>query len=134
MITPEIQPRLYDYIGGIVREQKGVMLEIGGIANHIHLLAKLSPTVAVSDVLRLIKSNSSKWVNEEFHPKYPFAWQRGFGAFSVSLSSVPDVTTYIQHQVEHHQQRTFEDEYRSILKRHGIDFEEKYLFEVENVV
>ncbi|TWU05886.1 IS200/IS605 family transposase [Stieleria varia] len=132
LITPEIQPRLYEYIGGIVRDQHGSLLEIGGIANHVHLLAKLSPRIAFSDAIRVVKANSSKWLNETFQPKHTFRWQRGYGAFSVSLSSVPAVTQYIQNQESHHTKRTFEDEYRAMLIRHGIQFEERYLFEDEH--
>ncbi|WP_417747175.1 IS200/IS605 family transposase [Rosistilla oblonga] len=134
MIGADVQPRLYEYIGGVVREHKGILLEVGGMPDHVHLLAKLSPAVALSDVLRFVKANSSKWVNETLAPKLPFAWQRGFGAFSVSASNVPEVTNYIQTQAEHHRKLTFRDEYRALLERHGIEFDERYLFEEEHVV
>ncbi len=133
-IASDFRNRLYDYIGGIVREHKGALLEIGGMPDHLHMLAKLSPTIAVSDVLRFVKANSSKWVNETLHPALPFAWQRGFGAFSVSESNSPEVRRYIQTQEEHHRKLTFRDEYRLMLKRHGIEFDEQYLFDEEHVV
>ncbi|QDV14464.1 Transposase IS200 like protein [Rosistilla oblonga] len=133
MIGADVQPRLYEYIGGVVREHKGILLEVGGMPDHVHLLAKLSPAVAISDVLRFVKANSSKWVNETLAPKLPFAWQRGFGAFSVSASNVLEVTSYIQTQAEHHRKLTFRDEYRALLERHGIEFDERYLFEEEHV-
>ena len=126
--------RLYEYIGGIIREQKGVLIEIGGMPDHIHILAKLSPTTAISDVLRIVKTNSSKWFNETFHPVLPFAWQRGFGAFSDSASNVDQVRRYIHNQEEHHKKLSFQDEYRQLLIRHGIEFDERYLFEEEHVV
>ncbi len=132
-ITGDIRQRLYEYIGGILRENKGILLEIGGMPDHVHLLTKLSPSLAISDVLRLVKANSSKWVNETFALTTPFGWQRGFGAFSVSTSGVPAVEKYIQAQEDHHRKLTFRDEYRLLLKRHGIEFDERYLFEEEHI-
>lgn len=132
-ITDQIRPRLYEYIGGIIREEKGSQLDIGGMPDHVHILARLSPSIAVSDVLRVVKTNSSKWVNESFSLPQPFAWQRGFGAFSVSMSEIPRVTDYIKNQATHHAQRSFKDEYRALLRRHGIEFQEQYLFEEEAI-
>lgn len=134
LIHADIQQRLYEYIGGIIRDQKGVLLEIGGMPDHVHLLAKLSPTVAISDSLRLIKANSSKWINETFKPRIPFTWQRGFGAFSVSQSNVEQVTEYIRKQQEHHRKRSFRDEFLELLAKHGVSFEPQYVFEDEHVV
>lgn len=133
LITQEFKDRLYEYTGGIIREQKGILLTIGGMPDHIHILAKLSPTLAVSDVLRIVKANTSKWFNETFEPTKKFRWQSGFGAFSVSKSGVPVVTKYIQTQEKHHQKLTFRDEYRLMLQRHEIDFDEKFLFEEEHI-
>jgi REP element-mobilizing transposase RayT len=133
-ILPAIQERLYEYIGGILREQKGILLQIGGMPDHVHVLAKLSPTLAISDVIRVTKTNSSKWCNEAFPTKRKFAWQRGFGAFSVSFSNVSAVQSYIQNQAEHHKRTSFENEYRQLLIRHEIAFDERYLFEEEHVV
>lgn len=132
-IHTDVQERLYEYIGGIIREQKGVLIEIGGMPDHVHVLAKLSPVAAVSDVLRLIKSNSSKWLKETFEEPIPFAWQRGFGAFSVSTSNADNVRGYIRDQEEHHKNRSFEDGFRTLLVRHGIEFDEKYLFDEEQM-
>lgn len=134
LITPDISERLFEYTGGIIREQKGILLAIGGMPDHIHILAKLSPTIAVSDVLRIIKTNSSKWFNDTFKRETKFHWQTGFGAFSVSKSDEPIVANYIRTQREHHRKMTFRDEYLLILQRHEIDFEEKYLFEEEHIV
>src|SRR5262249_14027395 len=94
-ITPDIQPRLYDYIGGIVRNEGGVLLAAGGISDHIHLLARLGQHRAVADVLRVVKTNSSKWVRETFPEAAKFRWQDGYGAFGVSFSLVPKVKAYI---------------------------------------
>ena len=133
LITPESQERLYEYIGGIIRDQKGKLVEIGGMPDHVHTFARLSPTLAISDVLRITKTNSSKWFNETIQPTMPFAWQRGFGAFSVSASQVEDVRAYIRNQEQHHATMSFRDEYRRLLIRHGIEFDEQYLFEEEHV-
>lgn len=131
LIAVDRQQRLYEYIGGILRDQHGKLIEIGGMPDHLHILARLSPTLAISDVLRVTKANSSKWLNETFHPTMPFAWQRGFGAFSVSESNVDQLRAYIRNQAEHHKTMSFRDEYRELLKRHGIEFDEQYLFEQE---
>ncbi|SRR6056297_212842 len=124
---PVIEPRwrdgLYGYIGGIVREQKGTLLKIGGVEDHVHLLVKLNPTIAISDVLRLIKTNSSKWVNELPDVRRKFQWQSGYGAFSVSESQASVVSNYIANQAEHHRTRSFEDEFLAILKRHNVEYD-----------
>jgi len=132
-IMKDCQERLYQYIGGLVREQKGKLIEIGGMPDHIHMLARLSPTLAISDVLRHTKANSSKWMNETFPQASRFAWQRGFGAFSVSASSIDSVAAYIRNQERHHSTLSFKDEYRAMLCKHGIEFDEQYLFEEEHV-
>ena len=132
-VRADIRDRLYGYIGGIIRDQKGIVIEIGGMPDHVHILAKLSPTLAISDVLRVTKTNSSKWVNDTLELKQPFAWQRGFGAFSVSTSNVEAIRSYIQNQKEHHKQLSFKAEFRQLLVKHRIEFDEKFLFEDEHV-
>ncbi len=133
LIYPDTQQRIYEYIGGLIRDQKGKLIEIGGMADHVHILARLSPTLAISDVLRITKTNSSKWINETFERTIPFAWQRGFGAFSVSASNLEKVCVYVRQQEQHHRVMSFRDEYRELLIRHGITFDEHYLFEEEHV-
>lgn len=125
------QDELYGYIGGIIREEKGVLLKIGGVADHCHLLAKFSPTIAVSDMLRLIKTNSSKWINQRPDVKHKFQWQTGYAAFSVSESQSPIVGRYIANQQEHHRQKSFEEEFLEMLARHGIEYDPRYVFERE---
>ena len=125
------QDDLYGYIGGIVREQKGTLLKIGGVDDHVHLLAKLSPTIAISNVLRKIKSNSSKWLNERSDVIRKFEWQSGYAAFSVSESQVPAVSDYIARQGEHHLKKTFEEEFLAILRKHNIEFDKRYVFDRE---
>ncbi len=125
------QDELYGYMGGIIRDEKGVLLRAGGVEDHVHLFAKLSPTMAVSDMLRLIKTNSSKWVNERDDVASKFEWQSGYAAFSVSESQARTVSEYIANQAEHHRKRTFEEEFIELLKRHGIDYDMRYVFERE---
>ncbi len=125
------QDELYGYVGGIIRENKGSLICMGGVKDHVHLLAKLSPTIAISDMLRLIKTNSSKMVNERIRPKTTFEWQVGYGAFSVSESQVGKVKDYILNQEEHHRHRTFQEEFIAMLERHQIKFDPKYVFEQE---
>lgn len=131
-IKSELKDRLYEYMGGTLRAKKGQLIEIGGVADHVHLLARLSPTSAVSDVIRDIKANSSKWINELDEIKRPFHWQIGYSVFSVSYSHIDTVREYIQNQEEHHKTMTFQEEYEAFLTRHGISFRPEYLFEDEH--
>ena len=126
--------RLFEYIGGIIRGERGILLEINGTADHIHFLAKFSPTIAVSDMLRLIKTNSSKWVHDQELAGPEFQWQTGFGAFSVSQSQVDRLRRYIQNQLRHHQQKTFREEFLELLRKHNIEFDERFVFEEEHIV
>jgi len=130
-IRLEWQDDLYGYLGGILRDQKGTLLKIGGVEDHVHLLAKLGPTIAISDVLRKLKANSSKWINERADVTQKFEWQSGYAAFSVSESQMPAVANYIANQAEHHRKKTFEEEFLVILKKHNIDFDIQYVFERE---
>lgn len=132
LITDKCQNRLYEYIGGIIRQKHGHMIEVGGITDHIHILAHLPPTIAVSDMIKEIKGSSSAWMNEERLLSTHFEWQKGYGAFSVSYSQVGVVQEYIRNQEDHHRKRTFEEEYIAILKRHDIEFEHRFLFEAEH--
>ena len=129
LIFDPFREKIYEYIGGIIRAQKGHLIEIGGIEDHVHLLANLSPTMAVSDSIREIKTNSSKWSNQLPDTTHRFEWQKGYGAFSVSYSQIESVRHYIKNQHEHHRTKTFEEEYMLFLKCHTIEFEHKYLFE-----
>src|SRR5580704_8680296 len=127
LISAAMKPRLHDYIGGIVRGEKGELVEINSVADHSHLLVRLPPTRAVADVLRLIKGSSSKWANETFRRGPTFAWQEGYAAFTVSQSQVPRIQAYIRGQEEHHQKHDFRRELVSLLRRNGVAFEERYL-------
>ncbi len=124
-LTPPLRDALHPYVGGIVRGEGGRLLTIGGTANHVHLLTAFPPTVTVSEMLRLVKGSSSHWAPSHEH----FAWQRGYAAFSVSESVVPSVRSYIERQREHHREHTFEEEYTALLRKHGIAFDERYLWD-----
>ena len=127
VITTEYQPRLYDYIGGTIRGRGGISLWIGGAADHVHVLAKLRPDQALSEVLRDLKANSSGWMHDVFPAMRDFTWQRGYGAFTVSQSNVSQVREYIARQEEHHRQVTFRDEFITFLRMNEIEFDERFL-------
>jgi putative transposase len=131
LIQNTFQKRLYEYIGGIIRAQDGHLIEIGGIEDHVHILVALSPKKSLSDTIRDIKANASRWSNELPEATQRFEWQKGYGAFTVSYSQVEHVRKYIQNQREHHQTKTFKEEYIRYLELHNITFERKYLFETE---
>lgn len=128
MIHAEIQPRLYDFIGGLIRSENGTLLSIGGMPDHLHLLVRLSPSVCLSDFMRALKSKSSGWVHETFPGMSKFAWQPGYGAFAVSKSDLGRVQAYIESQAEHHRETTFQDELRKFLEVHDIEFDERHLW------
>jgi REP element-mobilizing transposase RayT len=128
LITKNLQPDLYSYMGGIIRGEGGKLLEIGGMPDHVHLLAKFKPTKSISEMLGRIKAKSSKWANEERMKMRKFGWQDGYAAFSVSESQVEPVRGYIQNQENHHRRCVFQDELRALLDKHGIEYEERYLW------
>lgn len=130
-INDDVQERLYEYMGGILRANKGHMIEIGGVADHVHILAGLSPSLAVSAVIRDVKASSSKWLTEEMNV-IQFKWQKGFGAFTVSHDRIDAARNYIRNQQEHHRTKTFQEEYIEFLERHHIDYRLEYLFEDEH--
>ena len=119
--------RLHEYLGGTVRGLHGVAQAIGGVEDHVHLLIGLRATHCLADVLREIKGSSSKWVHEELK-KPLFAWQEGYGAFTVSASQIEAVKNYIANQEEHHHKRTFQEEYVEFLIQSGVEYDEKYLW------
>lgn len=123
------QPRLYEYIGGLLRNRKCALLCAGGVEDHVHLLVAIHPTTNVSDVIRDIKANSSRWVHETITTKSEFAWQSGYAAFAVSRSLTDQVSAYIRAQEEHHRTVSFQDELRAFLTRHGVEFDERYVWE-----
>ena len=127
LITAAHEERLYDYIGGTIRNLGGISLELNGTEDHIHLLAKLRPDVAVADVLRDLKANATGWMHDVFPDLTAFSWQRGYGAFTVSHSNVGEVRRYITNQKEHHKKTSFREELIQFLKANQIDFDERYI-------
>jgi REP element-mobilizing transposase RayT len=129
LIAEEVEERLYAYIGGILKENKSRLIAAGGMPDHVHLLASISKELSIADVIRLVKSNSSKWIHETFPKLAAFAWQAGYGAFAVSYSQLGTVKEYIANQKQHHRRVDFKEEFTTLLKRHEIEFEVRYLWD-----
>jgi REP element-mobilizing transposase RayT len=127
LIRDDLKDPLYSYIGGILRGERGILLEIGGMPDHVHLLVKLKTDISVAVMVQKIKGKSSKWINERQDHPDGFEWQAGYGIFSVSESLVGKVQIYIRNQEEHHQKVPFRDELIALLQRNQIPFDEKYL-------
>ena len=127
LILPPWRPRLYEYLGGCIRTAGGVCLEVGGTVDHVHLMAGLKATHCVADVLRDIKRATSLWVHEAIGIAR-FAWQEGYGAFTVSGHDAGGLVDYIRGQEEHHRHLTFQEEYRQFLSEYGIEYDERYLW------
>jgi REP element-mobilizing transposase RayT len=129
LLDQTLQPRLYEYIGGILRNHDGILLAAGGMPDHVHLLVGLHREMSVSEGVKLVKANSSKWIHDEFPARRAFSWQVGYGAFTVSYSNIDRVKKYIDGQEEHHRLRTFQAEFIAYLRRHGIEHDERYLWD-----
>ncbi len=127
LIADDWRDRLHAYLGGAVRACGGIAESVGGTADHVHLLVGLRATHRLADVLREIKASSSEWIHQNIRVS-AFAWQEGYGAFTVSASQVAAVKIYIARQEEHHRRRTFQEEYLEFLRQSGIEFDEKYLW------
>lgn len=121
------ESELHKYLTGIIKNHSGEAIEIGGMPDHIHLLIRLTLKASFPDFMRELKASSSRWVRGNHLPT--FGWQRRYGAFTVSESVSESVRKYIRSQKEHHSKQNFEDEYKALLQRHRIDFDEKYLWE-----
>lgn len=128
-ITAEVAERLYPYIGGIVRADRGVLYDIGGVEDHVHMYLRWRPDGAVSDLMRTVKARSSKWIHETYSQLAAFAWQEGYSVFSVSKSQETAVKKYIAGQAEHHTKEDFKSELLQILRAHGVEFDEKHVFD-----
>ena len=127
-ISGELQKRLYPNIGGIAREIGFKALCIGGTDNHVHVLISLNPTINIAKAVQLMKGGSSKWIHETFPEEKQFAWQEGYGAFSIGLSQMYQTRKYIENQETHHKKVSFQDEYLEFLRKNNIDYDEKYVF------
>ena len=128
LITPELRERLWPFLGGIARQNKMKAVEVGGVADHVHILLSLPSTMAISKALQLIKGGSSKWIHETFPKQREFAWQEEYGAFSVSVSQLDKTIEYIKGQEDHHRKMTFQEEFLALLKKHRIEYEERHLW------
>ena len=129
LIQKDWKEELHKYICGIVNRQNEKVYAIGGVADHVHILISIKPNIAISDLVREIKANSSKWVNGKRFVLGKFEWQEGFGAFSYAQSQLNAVINYINTQEHHHKNKTFKEEYLDLLSKFSIEYEEKYLFD-----
>lgn len=121
--------RIHAYLGGIINNLGGIPIIVGGIDDHIHILTSLPKTMALTDFVRVIKADSSKWMKQIDSHYSNFSWQEGYGAFSVSPSLIEKTTNYIRNQAEHHKKRTFREEYKMFLDAYGIQYDERFAFE-----
>ena len=127
-IVREVEERVWSFLGGIVRENGMNPILIGGMPDHIHIAVGLPATIAVSKAIQQIKGGSSKWLKETFPTMRSFGWQDGYGAFAVSKSALAELTKYIENQREHHRTKTFQEEFVALLVRHGIEYDERYIW------
>jgi REP element-mobilizing transposase RayT len=127
VLTPAIRERLWPYLGGIARENGMKTLAIGGVADHVHVLLSLPATMSISKAMQLLKGNSSKWIHETFPALRSFAWQEGYGTFSIGVSDIEETRLYISNQEEHHRTRTYREEVITFLERHGLPFDDAML-------
>jgi putative transposase len=123
-----VKPRVWAYIGGVARKHKMKALRVGGVEDHVHALVMAPATFAPSEIAKLLKGDSSRWIREQFPDWRGFAWQDGYGGFTVSKSNLASVATYIQSQRDHHLTKTFQEEYREFLEKHGIDYDERFVW------
>ena len=128
IITPDLKERLWPFMGGIARKNNMKALAVGGVSDHVHILLSLPAIIPVAKAIQLIKGGSSKWIHEAFPARRRFAWQDGYGAFSISISHARDTIAYIEAQEEHHRKKTFEEEFLMFLKKHGIEYDEQHVW------
>jgi putative transposase len=129
LITAQLQERLWPFLGGIARQNKMRALEIGGVADHVHILLSTPATMPIAKAMQLIKGGSSKWIHENFPDERLFAWQEKYGAFSVSVSQLDTIIAYIKNQEPHHRKMTFQEEFTALLKKHKMEYDERYLWD-----
>jgi REP element-mobilizing transposase RayT len=127
-LRADLREQIWRYLGGIARKEEMKAIEIGGTADHIHALLSLAPTMAPATVAQVLKGNSSKWINETLGLPTRFQWQEGYGAFSVSCSQIEKTVAYIRNQEQRHRRKSFQEEYLGFLKKHGIEYDERYIW------
>ncbi|MCF8219480.1 MAG: IS200/IS605 family transposase [Bacteroidales bacterium] len=129
IIPKAYRNELFKYISGILNNNKQYSLAVNGYKDHVHLFFELHPTINLSDIVRIVKTNSSKWINQKGFMKGKFEWQNGYGAFSYSRSQRDNVIKYITNQEDHHKKKSFKDEYFELLEKFQIEFDNHYVFE-----
>jgi REP element-mobilizing transposase RayT len=129
LITPTFKEDLYKYIAGIVKNQGQKLISINGMPDHVHILIGLKPSMALADLVRDIKADSSTYINKNRWVRGKFTWQEGYGAFSYGHSQLDTIISYIQNQEKHHRRRSFKNEYLGLLRKFDIAFEDKYVFD-----
>jgi len=125
----ELRDEVHRYLGGILNRLECQAIAIGGVADHVHLLSTLSRTCTAADMVKEVKRISSAWLKTKAKALEPFAWQTGYGVFSIGESQVPAVKKYIAIQEEHHSRASFQDEFREMLTLYGIEFDERYVWD-----
>jgi REP element-mobilizing transposase RayT len=126
-LSPDVQERLWPYLGGIAKQNKMKALALGGASDHVHILVSLPSTIAVAKAVQLLKGNSSRWIHETFPRLRTFEWQEGYGAFSIGISGADETNAYIRNQKEHRRHRSFRDEFAAMLRKHGLEYKESFL-------
>ena len=129
LITSDFQKDLYSYMAGIAQREGAKAFEIGGMPDHIHLVIQTGTEPSLAQIAKVVKAKSSKWLNERVNKRGYFAWQTGYGAFTVSESQFARVRTYVRRQEQHHRRLSYQDEFRGLLIKHGIEFDERYLWD-----
>ena len=129
LIQPQWEERMHKYITGIVHSNHHKLLAINSVPDHIHMFIGLDPKQSISELMRLVKGDSSEFVNKQALTVSKFQWQDGYGAFSNSRSQINEVVNYIKMQKQHHQKKTFKEEYLKMLKDYEFDYDEKYIFQ-----
>ena len=129
LITPEVEPDLFAYIGGILKNNHSKLLDAGGTNDHVHLLISQSKNIALSALLKDVKGDSSLWIKSQGREFRNFHWQEGYGAFSFSKRDLPELKRYVAMQKDHHRKRTFKEELISLLEENGIEYDERYLWD-----
>jgi putative transposase len=127
LITSDFRADLFAYLGGIIREMNGTALIVNGTTDHVHMLVRIRPAQSPPQIVRVVKANSSRWVHEKWNSE--FAWQTGYGVFSVSESNVAAVTKYIAEQEEHHREHSFQEEFVAFLKKNNVAYDERYIWD-----
>ena len=127
LLNHDLRQRLWPYLAGIAKENRMRALAVGGVEDHVHMLITLPSTISGAEAIQLLKGNSSNWIHDAFPNRQHFGWQEGYGAFSIGVSGIEATRRYIRRQAEHHRKRTFREEFESMLRKHGLKFDERML-------